>query len=221
MPNLDCAPEPPATTEPRRRARKRIFALLLTAIVLSVAVWLYYFQPYRVRSAGGIYFFQKLVLPVPRFAQGDPRWGSDLLGPTENTMGAEGCAVSSAAMVLSFYGVNVDPGRLNDYLGENGGYTPQGWVYWEKAAAFPPTRARHVYEDLPSYYLLDANLWRGNPMIVRVRLASGTSHFVVVVGKEGFHYLIQDPARAGEKGPYRLSSLVSQIDALRFFQRLP
>ena len=30
-------------------------------------------------------------------------------------------------------------------------------------------------------------------MIVRVRLASGITHFVVIAGKDGFDYLVRDP----------------------------
>ena len=67
-------------------------------------------------------------------------------------MGEEGCAVSSAAMVLAFYGQDIDPGRLNAFLSDNGGYTPQGWLYWEKAADYQPGLARHAYEDLPSLF---------------------------------------------------------------------
>ncbi len=53
------------------------------------------------------------------------------------SLAAEGCAVASAAMTLASYGVDVDPGRLNKFLTTlPGGYTSQGWIYWEKAAEF-------------------------------------------------------------------------------------
>ncbi len=148
------------------------------------------------------------------------RWADDSLGSTDSTIGGEGCAVSSAAMVLAYYGVNVDPGILNTFLTNNEGYTPQGWLYWEKAAAFAPGKAKHVYEDAPSYYLIDSNLLRGNPVIIRIRLRSGITHFVVIVGKRGFHYLIQDPASSGDTGIYPLYRLVAKIEALRFYEKL-
>ena len=79
---------------------------------------------------------------------------------------------------------------------------------------------RHAYEDLPSYYLIDSNLYRGNPVIVRLHLASGWTHFVVVMGKQGFDYLIRDPSSAGlRKGVYPLRELGSKIEALRFYER--
>lgn len=182
--------------------------------------WIYYVGTRKIPSSGGLFFFSRVVLAVPRFAQSDPRWADDPLGPTQSSMAEAGCAVCSAAMVLAFYGQDIDPGRLNAFLSDKGGYTPEGWLYWEKAADYHPGAARHAYEDLPSYYLIDSNLERGNPVIVRIRFPNGVTHFVVIMGKDGFDYLIQDPAAAGANGVYPLRILVPQIDALRFYERL-
>jgi Peptidase_C39 like family len=192
----------------------------ILGVIVFLSAWYYYAGTWKIPSAGGVYFFSKLVLPVQRFAQNDPRWGDDILGPAESTMGEEGCAVSSAAMVLAYYGQDIDPGRLNAFLSESDGYTPQGWLYWEKAAAFHPGLARRAYEDLPSYYLIDSNLERGNPVIVRIHLDNGVTHFVVIVGKDGFDYLIQDPASRGTNGVYPLRELAREIEALRFYEKL-
>jgi hypothetical protein len=157
---------------------------------------------------------------VPAFQQDDPRWSLQLLGPTIDTVGRQGCALTSAAMVLSFYGIDTDPQRLNDFLNSNGGYTPNGWLYWEKAAAIAPGRVEKAYEDLPSYELIDDNLLAGNPVIVRLTLRNGTTHFVVVVGKQGWDYLTRDPARPAEWGVYPLRELTPRIEALRFYREL-
>jgi len=192
----------------------------VTGVILILSAWYYYVGTRKIPSAGGLYFFTRLILPVPRFAQADPRWADDELGPAPSTMGEEGCAVSSAAMVLAFYGQDIDPGRLNAFLSDSGGYTPQGWLYWEKAADYHPGLARHAYEDLPSYFLIDSNLERGNPVIVRIHLRNGVTHFVVIAGKDGFDYLIQDPASGGVNGVYPLRKLAPEIEALRFYQKL-
>jgi Peptidase C39 family len=192
----------------------------IAGVVIVLSAWYYYVGARKIPSAGGLYFFSRLVLSVQRFAQDDPRWADDELGPASSTMGEEGCAVSSAAMVLAFYGQDVDPGRLNAFLTNCGGYTPQGWLYWEKAADFHPGLVRHAYEDLPSYFLIDSNLERGNPVIVRIHLANGITHFVVIAGKDGFDYLIQDPASGGVNGVYPLRKLAPEIEALRFYERL-
>jgi hypothetical protein len=202
----------------RNRAWLRLIGLLL-AISLLAAGW-YYFWPRQINSTGGVYFPYRVTLAVPRFAQSDERWGNDSLAGTPGTMAQEGCAVSSAAMVLSFYGLQLDPGQLNQFLIAHDGYTTEGWLRWEKAADFVPGKAKHVYEDLPSFFLIDSNLVRGNPVIIRLRLPGGVTHFVVIVGKRGFHYLIQDPGSGGEQGVYPLDELTDKIEALRFYEKL-
>jgi Peptidase_C39 like family len=221
-PNENIAPDRPPSARRPLLGRKLVLivGIVCLALIVATAAAIYYFGKREISASGGLYFISRVELNVPRFAQGDPRWAADLLGPTSATMGDEGCAVASAAMVLAYYGVNVDPGVLNTFLTGNDGFTPQGWVYWEKAAAFAPAKVRHVYEDAPSYYLIDSNLLRGNPVIVRVRLRSGVTHFVVIVGKRGFRYLIQDPGSNGEDGIYSLYLLVPKIEALRFYEKL-
>ena len=171
---------------------------------------------------GGRYFFHRVELPVPSFRQSDERWSDDPLGgvPDNGTLGGQGCAVAAAAMVFKFYGIETDPQQLNWFLTAVDGYTERGWLYWDRAAWLAPDRVRHVYEDLPSYQLIDSNLAHGNPVIVRVRLANGITHFVVVAGKDGFDYLVRDPGGGAAKGFYPLYELNSDIEALRFYQPL-
>lgn len=200
---------------------RRIFALaaLLLVLALAAGIWSWVTPRTPLAPSGGLYFPGEKIIDVPQFFQGDPRWGRDLLGAGPATLGAEGCAVSSAAMVLASYGADVDPGRLNAFVETNAGYTPEGWLYWEAAAAFPPALARKAYEDRPSYALIDRNLLAGNPVIVRVRLPGGMTHFVVIVGKRGFDYLIRDPAGRGGGKVYALKDLGRPIEALRFFEK--
>jgi len=171
---------------------------------------------------GGRYFFHRLVLPIPAFGQQDPRWEADPLGgvAANGTLGDAGCAVASVAMIFQSYGIETDPQQLNWFLTAVGGYTEQGWIYWERAAWLAPDRVRHIYEDLPSYNLIDSNLMQGNPVIVRVRLRNGATHFVVIAGKQGFDYLIRDPGSDAAKGLYPLRELKSRIEALRFYSPL-
>ncbi|MCE0498965.1 MAG: C39 family peptidase [Methylacidiphilales bacterium] len=207
------------------RSRRRLALWLGGALI----AWVFYFDvpgffawKHVISSSGGRYFVHRVEIPVPPFEQDDPRWTFELLGPTFNTLGQQGCAVASAAMVLAAYGVDTDPQRLNQYLTTHAGYTPNGWVYWEKAAEVAPGgQVEKAYEDLPSYALIDENLARGNPVIVRLTLRDGTTHFVVVVGKQGWDYLIRDPARSPAWGVYPLKNLTGRIEALRFFRVVP
>lgn len=206
---------------------RRILSLLLL-LILALAAWIGWWvtdwmwrRP--IPASGGLYFPTRLVLPVPQFFQQDARWSEQSLAGTPSTVGGEGCAVSSAAMVLASYGVDVDPGRLNEFLIKTpGGYTPEGWIYWEKAAEFSPGLMAKLlphYEDRPSYFLIDWNLIEGNPVIIRLRYPSGITHFVVICGKDGYDYLIRDPGRGGEKGVYPLKDFGSDIEALRFYRK--
>jgi hypothetical protein len=195
---------------------------LFIAALLWFGVPAFFGWKHVISSHGGRYFVHRVQIPVPVFTQDDPRWNFELLGPTFETIGQSGCAITSAAMVLSAYGVDTDPDRLNAFLTTHAGYTPNGWLYWEKAAAIAPGgQVEKAYEDLPSYALIDDNLLHGNPVIVRVTLHNGTTHFLVIVGKKGWNYLVQDPARPPDFGVYPLKRLTGEIQALRFFRVVP
>lgn len=201
----------------------RAIAVLAVLAFLAAGAWCALGWSAKSKSlapSGGLWFPVAVLNDVPHFAQDDPRWTNDKLGPTPGTLGQEGCAVASAAMVLASYGAQLDPGRLNSYLRDNGGFTGQGWLYWEKASAYPPAVAEHVYEDDASHFLIDWNLLHGNPVIVRLRYPNGITHFVVIVGKSGFEYLIRDPGAGHEKGVYFLSEFGSPIEALRYYRKL-
>ena len=203
---------------------KRLFlTFVLLLLVGLTGVYTYWTWKRPLSPVGGVYYFQRVELPVPSSRQADERWRDDPLGGVlENgTLGSAGCAVAAAAMVFQFYGIDIDPQQLNWYLTDKGGYTERGWLYWERAAWWAPDRVRHVYEDLPSYQLIDSNLARGNPVIVRVRYDNGVTHFVVIAGKEGFDYLVRDPGAGAAKGLYPLRELGSDIEALRYYEPLP
>jgi len=199
---------------------KRLALILVLGIfcVWAQAGWSRWGLKAKLAPSGGLYFPVRIEADAPTYAQADARWGEERLGPTDRTLGAEGCAVSSAAMALGHYGVHATPGELNRFLLENGGFTEQGWIYWEAAAEFVPGRVRHAYEDLPSYRLIDWNLWLKNPVIVRIRRPAGGTHFVLLVGKVGYEYVALDPGAGGRK--VFLSELQSPVEALRFYKRL-
>lgn len=204
------------------RPQRSIPVIVVFAFLAAGAWWVYDWtaRSDSLPARGGLWFPVTVLNDVPHFAQNDERWAEDNLGPTPGTLGREGCAVASAAMVLASYGADIDPGRLNAHLRDNGGFTDRGWLYWEKACAYPPALAEHVYEDNASHFLIDWNLFCGNPVIVRLRYPNGVTHFVVIVGKTGFEYLIRDPGPGHEKGIYFLSEFGSPIKALRYYRKI-
>ena len=157
----------------------------------------------RIASTGGRYFDHRVEIAVPAFAQDDPRWTDDRLGGSTDTLGDEGCAVTSAAMVAAFYGVKTDPQRLNSFLTRSGGLDREGLIDWEEVSAIAPQRMELAYNGAASYELIDKSLLAGNPAIILINLPDGAYHFVVIVGKEGRNYLIRDPANSARAYPLR------------------
>jgi len=207
------------------KGRKRLYgwvagALLLALLVCAGLVW--GLTARRViASSGGLYFPRAVALDVPAFRQDDPRWHDDPLGDTTDTLGTAGCAVTSAAMVLKSYGVDTDPQRLNAYLTAHQGYVGTGYIVWEKAAELGQGGIEKAYEDLPSYWRIDWQLMKRNPVIVRIHFPGGGMHFVVIAGKRGFDYLILDPGAGWNKGLYPLRDITPKIDGLRYYRRTP
>jgi hypothetical protein len=223
-------PEDPLAL-PQPRPRRTLWITLAVIALTIIGSLVYHYVKWKkweaewvrlgpIEATGGLFVPKRIEIPVPLFRQNDDRWGEDVLAKGPTTLAQEGCAVSSAAMVLASYGLDTDPGRLNKALTENDGYEGTSWIRWEKAAEVTGNFTEKAYEDLPSYQLIDLNLQQGNPVIVRVRSKSGGTHFVVIVGKDGYDYLTRDPGAGGEKGVYPLKEYGSKIEALRFYRRL-
>jgi len=198
------------------RVTTAILVFVAFLILLGLYIW-----PHQIGARGGLPIPGKLLISVTQFFQGDRDWGDENLGNTPGTLADQGCAVSSASMVLSHYGMDVNPGRLNSFLQQHHGYEGTGWLRWESAAEYSPGLLKKAYEDLPSYALIDWNLLNGNPVIVRIRLPRGITHFVVIVGKQGIDYLIRDPSSHGMGQIYPLKELGVPIEALRYYRTLP
>jgi hypothetical protein len=213
-----------ANSKPAARRIWIIAAELLVVVLVLGGFWVEgWISREPLPTSGGLYFPWRVEIAGPHYLQGDEMWGSERLAGTEESLAESGCAVASAAMALGARGMEVDPGALNAFLQKTpGGYTPEGWIYWEKAAEFDPARTNDLlphYEDLPSFFLMDWNLLRGNPVIARVRYPNGVTHFVLVCGKEGFEYLVRDPGTGGAEGLTRLSAFPGPVEALRFYRQ--
>lgn len=219
--------------KPPRNGHPILWSLLIVGIAsLAIAGWWitpriqsYTAKVERLSPSGGWNFTPPVMLDVPHFSQGDPRWGGHYLGPTPATLAQEGCAMTCGAMILNFYGVDLDPAILNAWLlEEDGGYNDRGWIFWEKAAKTSAGAVEHVYEqNVASHYLIDRNLWLGNPVIARLQMKSGITHFVVIVGKDGYDYLVLDPARGPNAEPYPLKEFEgtgTPIIGIRYFEKL-
>ena len=141
-------------------------------------------------------------LNVLFFSQLDPQWKDDLMGSSGQTIGQIGCAMTCTAMLLKYYGVNTDPGVLNAWLSTHGGYTSSGALYWAKPAEYSNGKMQFVsmggsITDNDNWGVLNDELSKGYPVIVEVDAYPSTpsldSHWVLVTGREGNQYYINDP----------------------------
>jgi hypothetical protein len=158
------------------------------------------------------------VLPVPLYKQWDRRWADHPLGRTSEKMRNVGCTVSCVAMVFSGWGLEVTPGELNAWLRDHDGYTERGWLRWDKCAEYSGGRFVLDYFGEADGALIERALAAGRPPIIKVILPSGAPHWVVVVGREGGEYLVNDPLD-DSTGPVSLERLGGRAWALRVFRK--
>ncbi len=159
------------------------------------------------------------LLAVPLYKQWDPAWADQEIGGTGEKMSRIGCLVCCVAMVFSHYGIETSPEELLAYLNRNDGFTERGWLKWGPAADFSRGRARLDYRGDADPARIDAELAAGNPVIVKVMLPGGITHWVLVVGREGREYLVNDPL-GEEKEPVKLSRFGEMIYAMRIFRKV-
>jgi len=133
-------------------------------------------------------------MDVPVWKQSDSRWASLHLGSSSYTMSGSGCAVTSCAMVAAYFGSSKDPGGLCKALSGAGGFTSSGSISWSAVpAAAGGTISYGGRWDSCSLTRIDQELDGGSPVIVQVSL-KGSTHFVVLTGRTGSTYYLNDPA---------------------------
>jgi hypothetical protein len=162
---------------------------------------------------------------VPLYGQSSPPWGDRVMG-RNLTVRAAGCAMTSTSMAISaISGRPIDPGELDQYLDEHGGYVGDA-IIWNTAAQARDLTARKVPWSIAT---VDTELAAGRPVVVGVDFkegsaggADGTDHWICLVKKGSGYYQAHDPAngkavllgRDGEKlvcnsggmGRYRTTS---------------
>ncbi|TWU43801.1 putative peptidoglycan binding domain protein [Novipirellula aureliae] len=157
---------------------------------------------------------------VPHFRQGDPQWGSIMLG--DKSIASKGCAMCSVAMCLAFYGHDINPASLDAYLDANNGYSGNN-LYWQKAfdagqtlgcrrprLTYPDYRRRSDFIDT-----IMERLWRNLPTLIGVDY--GTSgdgredHWVVAVGYNQKDIIINDPAIGNGNGAEKPNQEITHL----------
>ncbi len=138
-----------------------------------------------------------ILLNIPALGQRDQRWAGNQLGTSNTTIGSHGCVITSVTMMLRYFGIDTDPAKLNAWLKANGGYSGGNLFYWSVLNKLDK-KVTHAYRyDKAVAEQVDARLAKGLPVIVNVDFNPATSypdeHWVLVVGKVGGSYIINDP----------------------------
>ncbi len=152
------------------------------------------------------------------FLQKDPRWGSDRLGKSSDTMASDGCVVTSVAMALGNLGFQTTPGDLNARLTRTGNYTPRGWLIWNGVSEVTGGQAQAHYYDTVSDPLITQCMARGDYPLVRFILPNGRSHWAMVVGRSEAGYHMRDPLR-DSKSPLVFPRRADAFKSLRCIGR--
>jgi hypothetical protein len=179
--------------------------------------YLYYMGGYSNDIAGGYHdkvYFTNLDIPVeppsgtslnvPDLKQYSLPWGPlayDHSNSTPPTISRWGCALTSAAMILQYYGSTTDPQVLNDWLRQNNGYKRNGSVIWSAVSTFsqidPNTPTLEF--DYPGYTesKIKSEINENRPVFVKLEnIPYGGNHFITVKGFDNSNIFINDPAKA-------------------------
>lgn len=115
----------------------------------------------------------------PLYKQCDSQWGGNRLGTSSQTICQAGCAMSSTAMYLTARGHNENPGTLNAWLNQHGGYVGGDELVWASVNAFGISfqGQEHVSESVAAQGVAACH-----GLIANVR--SG-SHWVLLTGYQG------------------------------------
>ena len=133
------------------------------------------------------------------YSQKDPRWATDKLGSTSDTMGAEGCLVTATAMALTNLGFKTNPKDFNARLTATQSYTDRGWLIWDGIRRVTDGRAVATYYDEVSADSVHQCMQNGEYPMVQFFLPNGRSHWAMIVRHDQRGYHMRDPLRISEK----------------------
>ena len=140
------------------------------------------------------------MFQVQPLSQKDPKWKNNLIGTDQNsTIGSFGCLLTDLTMVVNAFGASETPTTLNDKMRNAGGYQGSLIIPAVLPVVTPQVQFNRFQpcENSPAPIAdIDTALAAGNPVIVEVDYSPAAglqSHWVILLGKSGNDYVIQDP----------------------------
>lgn len=145
-------------------------------------------------STRGLYGYYNGYNSVPLLKQGDSSWGANSYGCNGTTIKSAGCGITSAAMVLNFYGKNVDPAILAKDSMANGYRVCGGGT---AAGFFSHIAAKYSLKySAVSWSGIASSLKSGRPVIAAMddTIFSSGGHYIVLTGiSSDGKIMINDP----------------------------
>ena len=173
---------------------KRVILIFLSSIIVSACGSAPKPVAKDQTSGGGLVLRDAIA-----YSQIDPRWKSDRLGNTSDTMGSDGCLVTAASMALTNLGFQTNPKDLNKRLTHTKSYTKNGWLIWDGIRRVTDGRAKATFYDKVDAPTIDACMRRGEYPMVQFYLPNGRSHWAMIVKHDARGYHMRDPLRTSER----------------------
>lgn len=127
------------------------------------------------------------------YNQRDSQWGNLGIGSSSSSMAEYGCLITSMAMVTTHYGKSLKPSDISTtssvFFG-NTAYMIQG--SWNvNGVSTTRTRVCSRCGLSNTVQKIDSEVNSGRPVVIG--LYGGPDHFIVIKGKEGSDYIMNDP----------------------------
>ena len=147
-------------------------------------------------------YFAPVSLWVPNLKQMDSRWADLPVAQSGKTFAQIGCATTAIAMVESHRrGYTIFPHVMAQELR----YTPDGSVYW-------PDHYTTVTNGSNYLSTIYTRLKQGKPVLLGMRNAAGSQHWVVVTGFTGGDALTAHRFTIHDPGTYNRTNLQQLLE---------
>lgn len=138
----------------------------------------------------------KKILPIKTLWQRNPQWSTQRLGTVNgSTIGSDGCVITSASMLYTYYGKTVMPNQLDDFLTDNNFYLSGNLFSMTRISAFLNSVKLDKMVDCKSVPAPIADIKsyidQGKPVFVWVN--QGVEHCTLAVGYEDDQIIVNDP----------------------------
>lgn len=154
-------------------------------------------------------YYAPVSLQVPDFKQTDKRWADKPVGSSGKPFSQIGCATTAVAMMESVRrGVTIYPDAMSQELR----YTPSGDLYW-------PSHYAVSAESTGYLERIYSRLTQGKPVLLGMRSANGSQHWVVVTGFTGGSELSPGRFTIHDPGTYSRTNLQQLLNTYPTFYK--